>query len=184
MIHIRTQYLGPEELLVAAKIALQPCTTIEDVARGDRRGGAAGAQRGAGGPADLPRAGPGPLGRPRLTAGAAPGPTGAVLAPRGTSLARAVRATAHSSSMTMTGDGEAGVTTERRRRLVFAGLLAVAVLGAVAFMASVLLDDPLWRTVTQVVGLGAALVTATSLVVKRPPLGCGRRLLVAGRADR
>ncbi|MBL8928283.1 MAG: cation diffusion facilitator family transporter [Pseudonocardia sp.] len=34
VIHIRTQYLGPEELLVAAKIALQPCTTIEDVARG------------------------------------------------------------------------------------------------------------------------------------------------------
>jgi cation diffusion facilitator family transporter len=33
VIHIRTQYLGPEELLVAAKIALQPCTTIEDVAR-------------------------------------------------------------------------------------------------------------------------------------------------------
>ena len=45
------------------------------------------------------------------------------------------------------------MTTERRRRVVFAGLLAVAVLGAVAFMASVLLDDPLWRTVTQVVGL-------------------------------
>ncbi len=67
--------------------------------------------------------------------------------------------------MTMTRGGEAGVTTERRRRLVFAGLLAVAVLGAVAFMASVLLDDLLWRTVTQVVGLGAALVTATSLVV-------------------
>ena len=34
VIHIRTQYLGPEELLVAAKIALQPCTTVEDVARG------------------------------------------------------------------------------------------------------------------------------------------------------
>ena len=54
------------------------------------------------------------------------------------------RATAHSSSMTMTGGWEAGVTTERRRRLIFAGLLAVAVLGAVAFMASVLLDDLLW----------------------------------------
>jgi hypothetical protein len=67
--------------------------------------------------------------------------------------------------MTMTRGGEAGVATERRRRLVFAGLLAVAVLGAVAFMASVLLDDLLWRTVTQVVGLGASLVTATSLVV-------------------
>jgi cation diffusion facilitator family transporter len=33
VIHIRTQYLGPEELLVAAKIALAPRTTIEDVAR-------------------------------------------------------------------------------------------------------------------------------------------------------
>jgi cation diffusion facilitator family transporter len=34
VIHIRTQYLGPEELLVAAKIALDPCVTAEDVARG------------------------------------------------------------------------------------------------------------------------------------------------------
>jgi cation diffusion facilitator family transporter len=34
VIHIRTQYLGPDEMLVAAKIALQPCTTVEDVARG------------------------------------------------------------------------------------------------------------------------------------------------------
>jgi cation diffusion facilitator family transporter len=33
VIHIRTQYLGPEELLVAAKIALKPCMTVEDVAR-------------------------------------------------------------------------------------------------------------------------------------------------------
>ena len=33
VIHIRTQYLGPEELLVAAKIALKPCITVEDVAR-------------------------------------------------------------------------------------------------------------------------------------------------------
>ena len=33
VIHIRTQYLGPVVLLVAAKIALAPCTTIEDVAR-------------------------------------------------------------------------------------------------------------------------------------------------------
>ena len=57
------------------------------------------------------------------------------------------------------------MTTERGRRLIFAGLLTVAVLGAAAFMASVLLDDLFWRTVTQVVGLGAALVTATSLVL-------------------
>jgi cation diffusion facilitator family transporter len=34
VIHIRTQYLGPEELLVAAKIALNPCVSAEDVARG------------------------------------------------------------------------------------------------------------------------------------------------------
>lgn len=34
VIHIRTQYLGPEELLVAAKIALDPCVTAEDVAHG------------------------------------------------------------------------------------------------------------------------------------------------------
>jgi len=33
VIHIRTQYLGPEELLVAAKIALVPMLRIEEVAR-------------------------------------------------------------------------------------------------------------------------------------------------------
>jgi cation diffusion facilitator family transporter len=33
LIHIRTQYLGPEELLVAAKIALAPGLTLEEVAR-------------------------------------------------------------------------------------------------------------------------------------------------------
>ena len=33
MIHIRTQYLGPDELLVAAKIALVPMMRIEEVAR-------------------------------------------------------------------------------------------------------------------------------------------------------
>jgi divalent metal cation (Fe/Co/Zn/Cd) transporter len=34
VIHIRTQYLGPDELLVAAKIGLDPCVTVEDVAQG------------------------------------------------------------------------------------------------------------------------------------------------------
>jgi cation diffusion facilitator family transporter len=34
VIHIRTQYLGPDELLVAAKIALDACMSAEDVARG------------------------------------------------------------------------------------------------------------------------------------------------------
>jgi divalent metal cation (Fe/Co/Zn/Cd) transporter len=33
VIHIRTQYLGPEELLVAAKIALAPGLPLEDVAQ-------------------------------------------------------------------------------------------------------------------------------------------------------
>jgi cation diffusion facilitator family transporter len=33
VIHIRTQYIGPEELLVAAKIALAPMLRIEEVAR-------------------------------------------------------------------------------------------------------------------------------------------------------
>jgi cation diffusion facilitator family transporter len=33
VIHIRTQYLGPEELLVAAKIALEPDLTLPDVAK-------------------------------------------------------------------------------------------------------------------------------------------------------
>ncbi len=55
--------------------------------------------------------------------------------------------------------------TECRRRVVFSVLLAVALLGALAFMASVLLDDTFWRTVTQVVGLTASAATATSLVV-------------------
>jgi cation diffusion facilitator family transporter len=32
LIHIRTQYIGPEELLVAAKIALEPGLTLTDVA--------------------------------------------------------------------------------------------------------------------------------------------------------
>src|SRR4051812_40548925 len=33
VIHLRTQYLGPEELLIAAKIALRPGLLVEDVAR-------------------------------------------------------------------------------------------------------------------------------------------------------
>jgi divalent metal cation (Fe/Co/Zn/Cd) transporter len=33
MLHMRTQYLGPDELLVGAKIALTPGLTVEDVAR-------------------------------------------------------------------------------------------------------------------------------------------------------
>lgn len=33
VLHVRTQYIGPEELLVAAKIALTPGLAVEDVAR-------------------------------------------------------------------------------------------------------------------------------------------------------
>lgn len=33
VLHVRTQYIGPEELLVAAKIALTPGLPVEDVAR-------------------------------------------------------------------------------------------------------------------------------------------------------
>jgi cation diffusion facilitator family transporter len=33
IIHIKTQYLGPEEMLVAAKVAMAPGTSLEDVAR-------------------------------------------------------------------------------------------------------------------------------------------------------
>ncbi|PWU48206.1 cation transporter [Micromonospora globispora] len=34
IIHMKTLYLGPEELMVAAKIAVSPCHTAEDLARG------------------------------------------------------------------------------------------------------------------------------------------------------
>ena len=39
VIHLRTQYLGPEELLVAAKIALRPGLPMEERRPRDRRGG-------------------------------------------------------------------------------------------------------------------------------------------------
>ncbi|MCW3814693.1 cation diffusion facilitator family transporter [Micromonospora sp. DR5-3] len=34
IIHMKTLYLGPEELMVAAKVAVPPCETAEEVARG------------------------------------------------------------------------------------------------------------------------------------------------------
>ncbi|MFG2053458.1 cation diffusion facilitator family transporter [Micromonospora sp. NPDC048930] len=34
IIHMKTLYLGPEELMVAAKIAARPCDTVEQLARG------------------------------------------------------------------------------------------------------------------------------------------------------
>ena len=65
VIHIRTQYLGPDELLVAAKIAFDAAAELRGGRARHRRGRGAGPGRRPGGPADLPRAGPGPLGRPR-----------------------------------------------------------------------------------------------------------------------
>ena len=49
------------------------------------------------------------------------------------------------------------MTTERRRRLVCAVLLAVAILGAATFTTSVLAADPGWRLALQVAGLGACM---------------------------
>ena len=59
VIHMRTQYLGPDELLVAAKIAIPRTTVMDRVGGRDRRRRAAGPAGGAGGAADLPGAGPG-----------------------------------------------------------------------------------------------------------------------------
>ena len=59
--------------------------------------------------------------------------------------------------------------SERRRRAVFAALLSLAILGAVAVMASVLVDDLTWRVVAQVVGLvtSSAASLAVVLTVRR-----------------
>ncbi len=59
VIHLRTQYLGPEELLVAAKIALRPGLPDGGRRAGDRRGGSPRADGRPRGPDDLPGARPG-----------------------------------------------------------------------------------------------------------------------------
>lgn len=46
--------------------------------------------------------------------------------------------------------------TERTRRVVFAALLTLAVVGATALMVSGLLGDPVWRMWLQVAGTGTA----------------------------
>ena len=63
VIHMRTLHLGPEELLVAAKIAVPPGTSARRCGRGDQRRRAPGPRGRAGGPRDLPRAGHRPRGR-------------------------------------------------------------------------------------------------------------------------
>jgi hypothetical protein len=61
------------------------------------------------------------------------------------------------------------MTTERRRRLLCAVLLAVAILGAGTFTTSVLAADPAWRFALQVAGLGAcaAAAGAAAVVLRR-----------------
>ena len=55
--------------------------------------------------------------------------------------------------------------SERGRRTVFAALLGLAVLGAVAVMASVLVEDMTWRVVSQVVGLVTCSAASLAVVV-------------------
>jgi hypothetical protein len=54
--------------------------------------------------------------------------------------------------------------TERRRRTIFCGLLAVAVLGATVVMTSVVLGDAHWRVGLQVAGLGGSGLSSFALV--------------------
>ncbi len=66
VIHIRTQYIGPEELLVAAKIALTPGMPVEDVARAIDAAESRVRDDRPGRPDDLPGARPRPGERRRL----------------------------------------------------------------------------------------------------------------------
>ena len=175
VIHIRTQYLGPEELLVAAKVALQPVRERRGRRARHRRGGAAGPRRRAGGPADLPRTRPRPVGRPRLkrhpTAGVA------VLAPSGSfrqapgGPARAARTLAgRGGGLPVAGrrrgmSGGGPVASERRRRAVFAVMLGLAILGAVVVMASVLVENMTARVVLQVAGLVTCSAASVAVVL-------------------
>ena len=57
------------------------------------------------------------------------------------------------------------VTTERRRRALFAALLGIAILGATAFMASVLVEDMTWRVALQITGLATCSAASVAVVV-------------------
>ena len=76
VIHLRTLYLGPEELLVAAKIAVDHDDTLAERRPRHRRRRGPGPGRGAGGPGHLPRARRRPLARrrssPRRSSGIPP----------------------------------------------------------------------------------------------------------------
>ena len=64
LIHLRTEHIGPEELLVGAKIDFDPALTMPELAVGIDRVEAAIRAGGADGPGDLPRARHRPVDRP------------------------------------------------------------------------------------------------------------------------
>ena len=58
VIHLRTMHLGPDELLVAAKVAMPAAATLAEVAAGNRRRRGASPRRSPGGAGHLPRTRP------------------------------------------------------------------------------------------------------------------------------
>jgi hypothetical protein len=57
------------------------------------------------------------------------------------------------------------VAGEHRRRTVSALLLGIAILGAAALMASVLVEDMTWRVALQVAGLATCSLSSLALVL-------------------
>jgi hypothetical protein len=58
------------------------------------------------------------------------------------------------------------VASEHRRRAVFVALLGLAILGAVALMSSVLIEDMFWRVALQVGGLATSSAACLAVVLK------------------
>jgi protein-S-isoprenylcysteine O-methyltransferase Ste14 len=58
------------------------------------------------------------------------------------------------------------VASEYRRRALFAALLGLAILGAVALMSSVLIEDMTWRVVLQVAGVATSSAASLAVVLK------------------
>lgn len=57
------------------------------------------------------------------------------------------------------------MSSERRRRTVFATLMGLAIIGAAALMASVLVEDMTWRVALQVAGLATCGVASLAVVL-------------------
>ena len=57
------------------------------------------------------------------------------------------------------------MASDRRRRTVFAVLLGLAIAGAGALMASVLVEDMTWRVALQVAGLATCSVASLAVVL-------------------